>query len=82
MAITQHGPAMLSSVLNSNRAVQVNIKIIKAFVRLRHMLTTSADLKKKIETMEEKYDEQFRVVFEALKQLIGEDKKPKKRIGF
>ena len=71
---------MLSSVLNSERASQVNIEIIKAFVRLRRMLSTHADLKKKIEEMEARYDGQFRVVFEALRQLLAEDEKPKRKI--
>jgi phage regulator Rha-like protein len=81
-AFTEHGLAMLSSVLNSDRAIQVNIEIIKAFVRLRKLLATHRDLELKIEAMEEKYDEQFRVVFEAIKQLITEEEKPKRKIGF
>ena len=82
MAFTEQGVAMLSSVLNSKRAIQVNIQRIKAFVRLRQMLATHDDLRQKIESMEEKYDKQFRMVFEAIKQLLQEDEKPKKRIGF
>jgi len=81
-AFTEHGLAMLSSVLNSDRAIQVNIEIIKAFVRLRRMLTSHSELKKKIDAMEEKYDEQFRIVFEAIKQLLQDDSKPKRKIGF
>ena len=81
-AFTEHGLAMLSSVLNSDRAIQVNIQIIKTFVRLRQMLAGHKDLQKKIEEMEAKYDKQFRVVFEAIKQLLSEEEKPKKRIGF
>ena len=73
---------MLSSVLNSNRAIQVNIAIMRTFTRLRKMLATHAELKKKIEEMEEKYDKQFRVVFEALRQLLEADEKPKRKIGF
>jgi hypothetical protein len=79
---TEQGVAMLSSVLNSNRAIQVNIAIMRTFTRLRKMLATHAELKKKIEEMEEKYDEQFRVVFEALRQLLEADEKPKRKIGF
>ena len=82
MAFTEQGVAMLSSVLNSHRAIQVNIEIIRAFTRLRRMLATHEELKEKIEAMEEKYDEQFRIVFEAIKQLLTEDDKPKKKIGY
>jgi len=81
-AFTEHGLAMLSSVLNTDRAIQVNIEIIKAFVRLRKLLADHKDLQKKIDAMEEKYDEQFRVVFEAIKQLLKDDDKPKRKIGF
>jgi len=81
-AFTEHGVAMLSSVLNSERAIQVNIEIIKAFVKLRKILATHADLKRKIDDMEAKYDENFRLVFEAIRQLLSEDEKPKRKIGF
>jgi phage regulator Rha-like protein len=81
-AFTEHGVAMLSSVLNSDRAIQVNVEIIKAFVKLRKILATHKDLKRKIEEMESKYDEQFQIVFEAIRQLLAEDEKPKKKIGF
>jgi len=73
---------MLSSVLKSDRAVLVNIQIMRTFTRLREMLAGHKDLQKKIEDMEARYDEQFRVVFEAIKQLLSEEEKPKKRIGF
>ena len=79
---TEQGVAMLSSVLKSKRAVQVNIQIIRTFTKLREMLATHADLKKKIEAMERKYDKQFRIVFEAIKQLLQEPDKPKPEIGF
>ena len=81
-AFTEQGVAMLSSILNSELAVQVNIVIIRAFVKLREMLTTHKDLKRKIDQMENKYDDQFKVVFEAIKQLLDSPKKPKKQIGF
>ena len=81
-AFTEHGLAMLSSVLNSDRAIQVSIEIIKAFVRLRKMLATHKDLRQKIEAMESKYDEQFRIIFTAIKQLLEEDDRPKQKIGF
>ncbi len=78
MAFTEQGVAMLSSVLKSKRAIQVNIQIIRAFTRLRQMLLTHEDLKRKIDSMEEKYDQQFQIVFEAIKQLLETDAKPKK----
>ena len=76
-AFTEHGVLMLSSVLRSERAVQVNIQIMRAFTQLRKMLSTHEDLKRKIESMEKKYDEQFQIVFEAIKQLLSEEDKPK-----
>src|SRR4030043_1262329 len=82
-AFTENGVAMLSSVLNSHRAVQVNIQIMRTFTKLREMLMTHKDLKKKIEAMEEKYDYQFKIVFDAIKQLIEPpEKSKKKKIGF
>jgi len=81
-AFTEQGVAMLSSVLNSDRAIQVNIQIMRAFTQLRQMLSTHKDLKRKIESMEKKYDQQFQIVFEAIKQLLETDAKPKKKIGF
>jgi len=82
MVFTEQGVAMLSSVLKSARAILVNIQIMRTFTRLREMLAGHKELEKKIEAMEEKYDEQFRVVFEAIKQLLKDDEKPKQRIGF
>jgi len=81
-AFTENGVAMLSSVLNSRRAVQVNIQIMRTFTRLREMLLTHKDLKQKIEAMEKKYDYQFKVVFDTIRQLLEPPQKPKKRIGF
>jgi len=81
-AFTEQGVAMLSRVLNSKRAVQVNIEIMRIFSQFRQMFSGHEELKKKIEAMEEKYDEQFQIVFEAIKQLISEEKKPKQGIGF
>ncbi|PQP33783.1 DNA-binding protein, partial [Desulfobacteraceae bacterium SEEP-SAG9] len=72
-AFTEQGVAMLSSVLKSERAIEVNIEIMRAFSRLRQMLSTHKGLKKKIELMEKKYDENFKIVFEALKQLLDTD---------
>jgi hypothetical protein len=81
-AFTEQGVAMLSSVLRSKRAIQVNIQIMRTFTQLRNMLVGHGDLKRKIEAMVKKYDEQFRIVFEAITQLIEEDEKPKKKIGY
>lgn len=82
MAFTEQGVAMLSSVLRSKRAISVNIQIMRAFTQLRQMLLTHEDLKKKIENMESKYDHQFKVVFEAIKQLLTIESRPKRRSGF
>jgi len=81
-AFTEQGVAMLSSVLKSDRAIQVNIQIIRTFTKLRSMLATHKDLKRKIEAMEKKYDKNFQIVFEAIKQLFDEEEKPKKKIGY
>jgi hypothetical protein len=81
-AFTEQGVAMLSSVLNSERAIQVNILIMRAFTKLREMLSTHEDLRRKVEAMERKYDRQFKVVFDAIKQLIDIESKPKRKIGF
>jgi len=80
---TQEGVAMLSSVLNSERAIMVNIQIMRAFVQLRRMILSNRDLKRKIEEMERKYDKQFVVVFRAIKQLLEPPPVREKRIiGF
>ena len=80
---TQEGVAMLSSVLNSERAIMVNIQIMRAFTQFRRMLLTNVDLKRKIEEMEKKYDIQFKVVFDTLKKLLDPPPlKEKKIIGF
>jgi len=82
MAFTEQGVAMLSSVLNSPRAIQVNIAIMRTFARLRQMLASHADLAIKLENLEKKYDKQFRVVFDALRQLMADPKPNRKQIGF
>ena len=82
MAFTEQGLAMLSGILNSERAIEVNIQIMRAFVRLRRLLATNADLAKKLEALESKYDSQFRVVFEAIRALMAEPEKPRRTIGF
>jgi hypothetical protein len=82
-AFTQEGVAMLSSVLRSTRAVEVNIAIMRAFVRLREMLATHKDLARQIEALERKYDGHFQVVFEAIRELMAPPVPKKKgRIGF
>ena len=81
-AFTEQGVAMLSSVLRSPRAVQANIEIMRAFVRLRQMLEANVDLAKKLAALEKKYDAQFRVVFDAIRELMAPPATPKKRIGF
>ena len=73
---------MLSSVLKSELAIMVNIAIMRAFVKLREMLTTHKELRQKIEEMEKKYDNQFKVVFEVIKQLLTPTETEKKKIGF
>ena len=81
-AFTENGVAMLSSVLNSKRAIQVNIQIMRTFTKLKEMIATHKDLQKKIEDMEKKYDHQFKVVFDAIKQLLAKPEPKKKKIGF
>ncbi len=81
-AFTEHGVAMLSSVLNSQRAIHVNIQIIKTFIRLREIASTSRELSRKLKELELKYDAQFRLVFEAIRDLMKLSDKPKKPIGF
>jgi hypothetical protein len=82
-AFTEQGVAMLSSVLRSPLAVSVNIGIMRAFVRLRQMLTSNAEMARKLETLERKYDAQFKVVFDAIRQLMAPPPEPKRgRIGF
>ena len=79
---TEQGVAMLSSILNSDRAIEVNIEIMRAFVRLRKMLSSHVDLARKLVSLEKKYDAQFRVVFEAIRALMAEPEKPERKIGF
>jgi len=82
MAFTEQGVAMLSSVLNSDRAIEVNIAIMRAFVQLRKMIASNEELARKLDELEEKYDEQFRIVFDAIHALIEHEEKPPKKIGF
>jgi DnaJ-domain-containing protein 1 len=79
---TEQGIAMLSSVLNSERAIEVNIQIMRTFVKLREVMASHKDLAKKLVDLEKKYDGQFQIVFEAIRQLIEIEEKPKKKIGY
>ena len=81
-AFTEQGVAMLSSVLNSDRAIEVNIQIMRVFSRLRQLLETNEVLSRKLEAMENKYDSHFKVVFDALRRFVVEEKKPKHKLGF
>ena len=81
-AFTEQGVAMLSSVLRSERAVQVNIEIMRAFVRLRQMLSTHRDLARKVDALEKKYDARFKIVFDALRQLMSPPEPARGAIGF
>lgn len=82
-AFTEQGVAMLSSVLNSERAIEVNILIMRSFVKLREMISTHKDLAKKLEGLEQKYDSQFKMVFDAIRQLMAPaESKNKRAIGF
>ncbi len=84
-AFTEHGVAMLSSVLNSSRAVQMNIAIMRTFGKLREMLSTHKELAQKLVELErkiEKHDTQIQAIFEALRQLMQPEEKPKRQIGF
>jgi len=82
MVFTEQGVAMLSSVLNSERAIRVNIQIIRTFAKLRELLTTNKNLKQKIESIEKKYDKQLKLIFEAMRELLTEEERPKKEISF
>lgn len=81
-AFTEHGVAMLSAVLRTPMAVQVSIEIVRTFVRLRRMIAANADLARKLATLEKKYDAQFRVVFDAIRDLMAPTPKSKRLIGF
>lgn len=82
-AFTEQGVAMLSSVLRSPRAVAVNVEIMRAFVRLRQMLASNAELARKLDALQKRYDDQFQIVFDAIRQLMSPpEAKPKRRIGF
>jgi hypothetical protein len=81
-AFTEQGVAMLSSVLHSKRAIQVNIQIMDTFVRLREMLTSNKELARRRDELEKKYDEQFKIVFDAIRELMAPPESKKRPIGF
>lgn len=82
LVFTEQGVAMLSTVLNSERAIQVNIQIMRTFTKLRQLLATNDALRRKLEAMEGKYDGQFKAVFNVLRQLVAEEEKPKRHFGY
>jgi hypothetical protein len=82
MAFTEHGILMLSSVLNSKRAMQVNIEIMRTFVRLRQILSSNRELSARLDELENKYDRQFKVVFDAIRTLMTPAPRRQKQIGF
>lgn len=81
-AFTEQGVAMLSSVLNSPRAIRVNIEIMRAFVRLRQFMATNADLARRLDELEQKYDAQFKIVFDAIRRLMAPPDPPRRPLGF
>jgi hypothetical protein len=81
-AFTEHGVAMLSSVLRSKRAIIVNIEIMRAFVKLRQLFVSNAELARRLDELESKYDKQFKIVFVAIRHLMAKPVKDRKEIGF
>ncbi|MGE5664201.1 MAG: ORF6N domain-containing protein [Deltaproteobacteria bacterium] len=81
-AFTEQGVAMLSGVLHSPRAIQVNVAIMRVFVRMRRMLVSHEELARKVDSLEKQYDEKFRMVFDAIRALMEPPKTPRRRIGF
>jgi uncharacterized protein (UPF0147 family) len=82
MAFTEQGVAMLSGILNSDRAIQVNIQIMRTFTKLRHMISGHEELKKAVDELREQTDKRFEIVFSVLDKLLADDEKPKNKIGF
>jgi hypothetical protein len=81
-AFTEHGALMLANILNSRRAVQTSVHVVRAFLRLRQMLASNADLTRKVEALEKKYDGQFKVVFDAVRRLMSPAEPKRREIGF
>jgi hypothetical protein len=82
MAFTEQGVAMLSGILNSDRAIEVNIQIMRAFVQLRHMVTESAELKRALDELRDQTEERFQIVFEVLDKLVSDGTEGSRKIGF
>lgn len=83
LVFTEQGVAMLSSVLNSEKAIQVNIQIMRTFTKIREMVATNKELREKIEKLEKKYDKRFKIIFDVIKRLLPDkEENSKKRIGF
>jgi phage regulator Rha-like protein len=81
-AFTEHGALMLANVLNSERAAQTSVQVVRAFVRLRQMLASNAELARKLEALEKKYDQQFKVVFDAIRRLMSPPEPKRRELGF
>ena len=81
-AFTEHGAIMAASVLNSPRAIEVSVAVVRAFIRLRRIIESHEDLARKLTTMEKKYDAQFRVIFDAIRQLMLPPNPKRRKIGF
>ena len=81
-AFTEHGALMLANILNSEKAANTSVMVVRAFVKLRQMLSSNAELARKLAMLEQKYDAQFKVVFDAIRQLMSPPAKPKREIGF
>ena len=81
-AFTEHGIIMAASILNSQRAIDASVYVVRAFIKLREMIASHKDLTKKLNELEKKYDGQFQIVFEAIRQLIEVEEKPKRKFGF
>lgn len=81
-AFTEHGAIMAANVLNSDTAVEASVEVVRAFVNLRRMLASSAELSRKLEALEKKYDSQFKIVFDAIRKLMLPPSRPKGKIGF
>ena len=81
-AFTEHGAIMAATVLNSKRAIEVSVYVVRAFVCLRQILASNTELARKLDALEKKYDKQFKVVFDAIRQLMTPPEKPRRKIGF
>jgi hypothetical protein len=81
-AFTEHGIIMAASILNSQRAIDASVYVVRAFIKLREMIASHKDLTEKLHELEKKYDGQFQIVFEAIRQLIEVEENPKRKIGF